>query len=141
MDSAVWPFRDGTVDESSTVADQFALLMQIGNLPDEALAGVAEPEPVPVPVQRGASASASAGASQTPRRGPHLRRRAQAPARPSSCLITMRTRGAVRPGCVPRSASMRGLPYSQAGRIFPGQRGSRGFGSGKRVTVMHVHPG
>jgi len=91
MDSAVWPFRDGTVDESSTVADQFALLMQIGNLPDEALAGVAEPEPVPVPVQRGASASASAGASQTPRRGPHLRRRAQAPARPSSCLITMRT--------------------------------------------------
>jgi hypothetical protein len=37
----------GTVDEISTIPDQFTLLMQIGNLPDEGLAGAAEPRPAP----------------------------------------------------------------------------------------------
>ena len=34
-DFAVWHFEDGQVAEISTIQDQFALLKQIGYLPDE----------------------------------------------------------------------------------------------------------
>ena len=87
---------DGAVDESSTIPGQFTLLMQIGNLPDEALAGAAGPRPVPARRRSG---------------GPHLRRRAQAPVRASSSLITMRTPSRGAPGLCPRPASMPGLPF------------------------------
>jgi ketosteroid isomerase-like protein len=33
-DSAIWHFRDGKVTEVFTLQDQFALLKQIGYLPD-----------------------------------------------------------------------------------------------------------
>jgi ketosteroid isomerase-like protein len=33
-DSAIWHFRDGKITEISTLQDQFAMLKQIGYLPD-----------------------------------------------------------------------------------------------------------
>jgi hypothetical protein len=81
-----------------------------------------------------------AGASETPQRGPHLRRRAQTRVRPGP-LVTMRTllRGA--PGLCPRPAS-EGAPS-----LFPGWENLSG-GSGdpecsalKRLTLLHVHHG
>ena len=33
-DTAIWPFRDGKVTEILTLQDQFAILKQVGYLPD-----------------------------------------------------------------------------------------------------------
>jgi hypothetical protein len=57
---------DGQVDETSTIPDQFAYPKQIGKTPRCGLPGVAE---------------LPAGATETRQRGPHLRRRTQAPVR------------------------------------------------------------
>jgi hypothetical protein len=116
----------GRVDETSTVPGQFAPVIQIGNLPGEAWAGVTE------------AGSAPAGCRNAARTCDGGRRHRPGP-RPA--LSPGGHRCAVLPGYAPRSASMRRLPFSQAGRIFPGQRGSSVSGSVKRGTVMHVHPG
>jgi hypothetical protein len=124
-DSAVWP-SGRKVDESSTVPDQFAPLKQIGNLPGGACP--AQPGRRPVPARRRHVARTCDGGAQAP-----------VGLRPALSPADSAARCA-RP--CPRPASM-GTPslFPGLGRIFPGQRGYRGFGSVKHVTLMHVHHG
>lgn len=114
---------DRKADEVSAIPGQFHIPKQIGNLPDEVRSSW--PGRRPVPAGRTNVARTCDGGSPAPDPPQHLR------ARP---------RGA--PGPCPRPASMGSPSLFLAGRIFPEQRGSRGFGSVKpRVTLMHVHLG
>ena len=117
---------DGQVDETSTVPDQFAHLKQIGKPARCDLPGLAE---------------LPAGASETPQRGPHLRRRTQAPVR----LRPPRRHAESAARCA-RAMPAAGinadvLPFPGLRELFRGRGGSCVFGSVKRVTVMHVHHG
>ena len=99
----------GTVDEISTIPDPFALLMKIGNLPDEAVAGVAEPRPVPARRRSGARTCYGG------------RRHRSGPCLPLSLCALRR---AVRPGYARGRRQCRASSFLRLGETFLGQRGS-----------------
>jgi hypothetical protein len=97
---------DGTVDEISTIPDELTRLMQIGNLPDETSAGVADSRPVPAG-RRNEARTCDGG----------CRRRSG----PRPALSPCGLRCAVLWGDAPRPASMPGLPLFSGWESFLGR--------------------
>jgi hypothetical protein len=116
---------DGMVDEISTIPDQFTLLMQIGNLPDEALATVAEPRPVPAR-RRNEARTCDGGCRHRSGPGPAL----------SPCGL----RCAVRPGRCPAAGVNAGPPLFSGWENLSWAEGILSVRFIQRLTVMHVHP-
>jgi hypothetical protein len=116
---------DGKVDETSIIRHQFAHLKQIGNLPGAACP--AQPSRPPEPARRRNVARTCDGERRFRSGFARL------------AIVRPPLRGA--PGLCPRSASMRACFLFLGCENLSGPRGSRVFGTAKRVTVMHVHHG